>query len=450
MVSGSKNDSRIKKRGKQKLVFAKDKKQAVTAIVVAVLFVVFSIYNLAKFIQEQNPQPKSTATTTQANNQMENSMSAENPTGAEATGGEQTNQQNPNNPAATTSPQTPEQATGQPQEPTAINQQQTAPAAPQPQENPTSPLTGLIILAIIAGLAFAAFKYLSKNGGKDLFASPKKGGKKGKQKFIIAKDSKQLATALVVVVLFLANSVYLIIKTIQEQNPQYTTANQSSAPLESQMPQGPTSPEGTTNLNQPENQLHDQAQDANDIYSQTLNIQNDRKDLKKEEERFVKDTGSDVEILAKKAARTRGKMVSVLVADSGRSNPFLPAGENVPHLTSASFAYLPAPPETLPSNTDAGKVMSTTISGILYDKYSPSAIINIEGTDYLVKKGDVINNYKVLSISKTQVIVQLGKNVYQAGVGELLSKTSLNCTVANLNKKFGGSEVSINVRKKGY
>lgn len=450
MVSGSKNDSRIKKRGKQKLVFAKDQKQAVTAIVVAILFVAFSIYNLAKFIQEQNPQPKSTTTVTQANNQMENSMSAENPTGASATGGEQTNLQNPNNPAATTSPQTPEQAAGQPQEPNAVSQQQTAPATPQPQENSTSPLLGLIILAIIVGLAIAAFKYLSKNGGKDLFAATKKGGKKGKEKFIIAKDSKQLATALVVVVLFLANSIYLILKNIQEQNPQPTTANQPSTPLENQMPQGPTNPEDMANFNQPQNQLQDQAQDANNIYSQTLNLQDDKKDLKNEEKRLVKDANSDVEIIVKKATRTRGKMVSVLVTDSGRSNPFLPAGENVSHLASASFAYLPAPPETLPSNTDASKVMSTTISGILYDKYSPSAIINIEGTDYLVKKGDVINNYKILSIGKTQVIVQLGKNVYQAGVGELLSKTDLNCTVANLNKKFGGSEVSINVRKKGY
>ncbi len=84
------------------------------------------------------------------------------------------------------------------------------------------------------------------------------------------------------------------------------------------------------------------------------------------------------------------------------------------------------------------------------DKYSPSAIINIEGSDYLVKRGDIINHYKVLYIGKNDVIVQLGKNIYKAGVGELLSPTDLNYnTIANLNKKFGGNNVQISVKKKG-
>lgn len=158
---------------------------------------------------------------------------------------------------------------------------------------------------------------------------------------------------------------------------------------------------------------------------------------------------SDIEIITRRNNRSnKNKMVSVVVADSGRENPFMPVNEGVAR---GSFAYLPPPPETLPTNTDATKIMNTTISGILYDKYSPSAIINIEGSDYLVKRGDVINQYKILSIGKTQVVVRLGNNVYQAGVGELLTLANVNYnTIANLNKKFGGNDVSINVRKKGY
>ena len=83
--------------------------------------------------------------------------------------------------------------------------------------------------------------------------------------------------------------------------------------------------------------------------------------------------------------------------------------------------------------------MDTIVSGILYDKYSPSAILNIEGSDYLVKKGDVVNNYKVVNIMQDSVTVQLGANVYKAGIGEILTEGNLNHNnVSNLKNKFGG------------
>ena len=78
---------------------------------------------------------------------------------------------------------------------------------------------------------------------------------------------------------------------------------------------------------------------------------------------------------------------------------------------------------------------------VLYDKFSPSAILNIEGSDYLVKQGDVVNNYKVLNIAKDSVTVKLGANVYRAGIGEILTEGSVNYNnVANLNNKFGGKK----------
>lgn len=77
----------------------------------------------------------------------------------------------------------------------------------------------------------------------------------------------------------------------------------------------------------------------------------------------------------------------------------------------------------------------------MFDKYNPSAIINIEDTDYLVRSGDVINGYKILAISPQTVTVQLGSNIYKAGVGEIVTKDEgLNYNqVSNLSKKFGGA-----------
>lgn len=140
------------------------------------------------------------------------------------------------------------------------------------------------------------------------------------------------------------------------------------------------------------------------------------------------------------------KMVSISVENLGRDNPFLPPGEkaysigtNVPqeHL---QYDVLP-PMETVTPDYQAKKVVSTRVSGIMYDKNSPSAILNIDGMDYLVRSGDVINGYKVLSIDKSMVTVQSGSNVYKAGVGQLVTEgqSSINYNqVANLSNKFGG------------
>lgn len=139
------------------------------------------------------------------------------------------------------------------------------------------------------------------------------------------------------------------------------------------------------------------------------------------------------------------KMVSVAVDNLGRSNPFLPPGEtaysgqtNVPQ---ERLKYDVLPPLEAPEpDMGAKKVVSTKVSGIMYDKTSPSAILNIDGMDYLVRSGDVINGYKVLSIDKSIITVQFGANVYKAGVGQLVADGSgINYNqVANLSNKFGG------------
>lgn len=132
--------------------------------------------------------------------------------------------------------------------------------------------------------------------------------------------------------------------------------------------------------------------------------------------------------------KTEDKMVSLSVEDYGRSNPFLPANG------AGLGVDLMAPPETLSEGSEAAKVVTTKVSGIMYEANNPSAILNIEGSDYLVRSGDHINNYKVLSISKSLVTVQLGANIYKAGVGEVLPDGEMNFNKEdNLEHKFGGA-----------
>mgnify|MGYP004467479421 FL=1 len=150
----------------------------------------------------------------------------------------------------------------------------------------------------------------------------------------------------------------------------------------------------------------------------------------------------DVSIVADQATKN-STMVAMSVEDMGRSDPFLPEaekGKQVVRKKPAYSSYLMPPPETITVDTMATDVMTTKVSGIMYDKFNPSAILNISGSDYLVRSGDVINGYKVLSIGRETVTVQYGSNVYKASVGELFTGEGLNFnTISNLNSKFGGS-----------
>ena len=139
-------------------------------------------------------------------------------------------------------------------------------------------------------------------------------------------------------------------------------------------------------------------------------------------------------------------MVSMSVEDTGRMDPFLPFDEGYVSSSHSNFGYdLLPPPDAITADSEAAEVMSTKVSGIMYDNYNPSAILNIGGSDYLVRSGDVINGYKVLSIAKAYVTVQKGVNVYKAGVGEMIASGEINYnTVSNLENKFGGRNNVVN------
>ena len=143
------------------------------------------------------------------------------------------------------------------------------------------------------------------------------------------------------------------------------------------------------------------------------------------------------------SAATTQKTVITIPTGVVKSNPFVPYRDTIKSkqakVNDVPTFNLVAPPEEINENSDAARVMDTIVSGILYDKYSPSAILNIEGSDYLVKKGDVVNNYKVVDIAQDSVTVKLGTNTYKAGIGEILTEGNLNHNdVSNLNNKFGG------------
>ena len=151
----------------------------------------------------------------------------------------------------------------------------------------------------------------------------------------------------------------------------------------------------------------------------------------------------DVSIVADQAAQNN-TMVAMSFEDMWRSDPFLPEGEKfvvTPKPKKPAYSsYLMPPPETITVDSTATEVITTKVSGIMYDKFNPSAILNISGSDYLVRTGDVINGYKILSIGRETVTVQYGSNVYKASVGELFTGNGINFnTVSNLNSKFGSS-----------
>ena len=141
------------------------------------------------------------------------------------------------------------------------------------------------------------------------------------------------------------------------------------------------------------------------------------------------------------AATASKKTTLIIPSGTVKANPFLPYRDidNSKGMSDVPNYTLAEPPTASGASSDAVRVMDTIVSGILYDNFSPSAILNIEGSDYLVKKGDVVNNYKVLAIAQDSVTVQLGANIYKAGIGEILTEGSMNHNnVSNLENKFGG------------
>ena len=156
----------------------------------------------------------------------------------------------------------------------------------------------------------------------------------------------------------------------------------------------------------------------------------------------------EVAVVADQTPSNGEAMVSMSLDDLGRSDPFLPTNELQKTKKEVKPPYastLAPPPELISVDPEATEIITTKVSGIMYDKFNPSAILNIAGADYLVRSGDLINGYKILAIGKETVTVQHGANVYRATVGELITGEGINHnTISNLENKFGGSNKNNN------
>lgn len=194
----------------------------------------------------------------------------------------------------------------------------------------------------------------------------------------------------------------------------------------------------------------------------------------KAEVEVPKEGGSvDLEVADDQAS----SMVSYDVTSIGRADPFMPSGEIAAfdearnsaiaeaNLHNAKIAELeklkavsvrepddispysfnlPVPPTSLASpGAAAAKITRTKVVGIMYNNVNPSAIINVDEKDYLVRQGDKIlgQEYKVVQINPSWITVSLGSNVYSASIGELFSREDFDARqndLYNLRNRFGG------------
>ena len=186
-----------------------------------------------------------------------------------------------------------------------------------------------------------------------------------------------------------------------------------------------------------------------------------------------RDTGVE---LAVASTTQPTKMVTYDVSSIGRSDPFMPYGEisaydkarqsaiseaaahnaeiyrlkalqnkavrEADDISPYSF-NLPVPPTSLATGTVAAKITKTKVVGIMYNAESPSAIINVDDKDYLVRTGDKIigQEYKVAQINPTWITVTMGSNIYSAAISELFTKDDIfknQNDIYNLKNRFGG------------
>ena len=147
----------------------------------------------------------------------------------------------------------------------------------------------------------------------------------------------------------------------------------------------------------------------------------------------------------KKADEQKEKKISlgnnsvvIPVSSGGRADPFLPFGQAV--VSSAPKFDIVAPPLEIPEADPAvDKILDFKLSGILFDAVRPSAILNIDGAEQLVHKGDVVMGYQVINITRKSVVVKYGANTYEISAGQSLEQgVNLNNNSA-LSKQFGGA-----------
>jgi len=169
-------------------------------------------------------------------------------------------------------------------------------------------------------------------------------------------------------------------------------------------------------------------EDMNNLTQETLEqrqIENEENLAKEEQENIpVVNEEQANEVKPSQEEEKKEKKQVIKVVPTGRSNPFMPiskyATTTIPEATiDYDDSGIPKPPESYGEKTDETiQLMSIAVSGIMYDEVKPSAIITHDNNDYFVQKGDRLDNYKIIDISKNYVKIALGNNIYKANIGE--------------------------------
>ncbi|HBG49994.1 MAG TPA: hypothetical protein DDW90_10990 [Cyanobacteria bacterium UBA9971] len=136
------------------------------------------------------------------------------------------------------------------------------------------------------------------------------------------------------------------------------------------------------------------------------------------------------------------EMVIVNVVNFGRKNPFKPYKKY--SMVTGDLGIpsdIPPPPMFDPAADNQLKsLMESKVNGILYDPSGKSvAIINVKGSDYMVRQNDSIFGFYIGRITKNKVTISYGNNTYNVSVGEVIGQESLNYDpVVRNNQNFGG------------
>lgn len=166
------------------------------------------------------------------------------------------------------------------------------------------------------------------------------------------------------------------------------------------------------------------------------------KTTKADKEKKASEKTAAADAKAKEASNltaAANKPVVIPVTNGGRANPFLPYQKEIVVANMPQFDII-APPMDIPEiDPLTDTMMSTKISGIMFDGIRPSAIINFDGTDHLVHKGDKVKGYIIVDITKDRVVMKNGTNIYRASVGQEIDDSVKFNEVSNLNHQFGGA-----------
>lgn len=152
--------------------------------------------------------------------------------------------------------------------------------------------------------------------------------------------------------------------------------------------------------------------------------------------------------------------VVISIINFGRDNPFEPYVETIePKETEKQetekseeadeemtvLENVPSPPPlTERMNERMTELLDTKVNGILYDPSSRSvALVNIRGTDYMLHRGDSVNDIIVHDISENAVTLKLDSNTYTVSVGEIIEGDLQVDSVKREGRIFAGSDYNL-------